>query len=206
VRTIADLQLDAWRLTVLTILVLLLRRIPIVLATYKWIPDIKTFREAIFAGWFGPMGVGAIFISTLARLAIPDGEAEKDTAQVDNLKETIIPIVSFLVLSSVASRKLLSFVRGKADHQTAYLSPSSPWDDVYIVSPLLSLEHLLCATMSQLGRLTLVALSPASPSESTETMTPKKEISEWECMSMNRMLARNYPTRLLPRIVREVQR
>ena len=76
------------------------------LATYKWIPDIKTFREAIFAGWFGPMGVGAIFISTLARLAIPDGEAEKDTAQVDNLKETIIPIVSFLVLSSVASRKL----------------------------------------------------------------------------------------------------
>lgn len=90
----------------LTILVLLLRRIPIVLATYKWIPDIKTFREAIFAGWFGPMGVGAIFISTLARLAIPDGEAEKDTAQVDNLKETIIPIVSFLVLSSVASRKL----------------------------------------------------------------------------------------------------
>ena len=100
------MQLDAWRLAVLTILVLLLRRIPIVLATYRWIPDIKTFREAIFAGWFGPMGVGAIFISTLARLAIPDGEAEKDTAQVDNLKETIIPIVSFLVLSSVASRKL----------------------------------------------------------------------------------------------------
>jgi NhaP-type Na+/H+ or K+/H+ antiporter len=58
------------------------------------------------------MGVGAIFISTLARLAIPDGEAEKDTAQVDNLKETIIPIVSFLVLSSVASRKLLSLGRG----------------------------------------------------------------------------------------------
>jgi NhaP-type Na+/H+ or K+/H+ antiporter len=109
---VADAQLDAWRLTVLTILVLLLRRIPIVLATYKWIPDIKTFREAIFAGWFGPMGVGAIFISTLARLAIPDGEAEKDTAQVDNLKETIIPIVSFLVLSSVASRKLLSWGRG----------------------------------------------------------------------------------------------
>lgn len=52
------------------------------------------------------MGVGAIFISVLARLAIPEGEAEKDTAQVDNLKRTIIPIVSFLVLSSVASRKL----------------------------------------------------------------------------------------------------
>ena len=101
-----EIQLDVWRLVVLTILVLLFRRIPVVLATYKWVPDIKTFREAAFAGWFGPMGVGAIFISVLARLAIPEGEAEKDTAQVDNLKRTIIPIVSFLVLSSVASRKL----------------------------------------------------------------------------------------------------
>lgn len=27
-----------------------------------WIPDIKTRREALFAGHFGPMGVGAIFI------------------------------------------------------------------------------------------------------------------------------------------------
>lgn len=89
----------------LTLLILLLRRIPVVLATYKFIPDIKTFREAMFAGWFGPMGVGAIFISTLARLALPEGEAEKDTAQVDRLKETIIPIVSFLVLSSVVTRE-----------------------------------------------------------------------------------------------------
>ena len=99
------LQLDAWRLVVLTLLVLLLRRIPVILATYKFIPDIKTFREAMFAGWFGPMGVGAIFISTLARLALPEGEAEKDTEQVDRLKRTIIPIVSFLVLSSIVTRE-----------------------------------------------------------------------------------------------------
>jgi sodium/hydrogen antiporter len=39
------------------ILVLLLRRLPIILALYRWIPDIKTFREAIFAGHFGPMCV-----------------------------------------------------------------------------------------------------------------------------------------------------
>ena len=100
-----SLQLDAWRLVVLTLLVLLLRRIPIILATYKWIPDIKTFREAMFTGWFGPMGVGAIFISTLAKLALPEGDAEKDTQRVDNLKRTIIPIVSFLVLSSIVTRE-----------------------------------------------------------------------------------------------------
>lgn len=51
------------------------------------------------------MGVGAIFISTLARLALPEGEPEKDTEQVDRLKRTIIPVVSFLVLSSIVTRK-----------------------------------------------------------------------------------------------------
>lgn len=49
------LTLKAWRLAVLGIAVLLIRRLPIMLALYKFIPDIKTFREAIFAGFFGPM-------------------------------------------------------------------------------------------------------------------------------------------------------
>jgi NhaP-type Na+/H+ or K+/H+ antiporter len=53
----------------------------------------------------GPMGVGAIFISTLARLSLPEGDAEADTAQVDLLRETIGPIVAFLVLASVLTRE-----------------------------------------------------------------------------------------------------
>lgn len=54
-----ELTLSVWRLMVIAILVMLLRRLPIVIALYRWIPDIKTFREAIFSGHFGPMGVGA---------------------------------------------------------------------------------------------------------------------------------------------------
>lgn len=54
----AALTLTPWRLIVLAILVLLLRRLPIMLALYRWIPDVKTFREAIFSGHFGPIGVG----------------------------------------------------------------------------------------------------------------------------------------------------
>ena len=94
-----------WRLLVLAILVLLLRRLPAILALYKWIPDIKTFREALFTGWFGPMGVGAVFISTLAKHSIPEGAAEKDTEQVDLLRECIVPIVMFLVLTSIICRE-----------------------------------------------------------------------------------------------------
>lgn len=54
----AELTLSVWRLIVIAILVLLLRRLPIIIALYKWIPDIKTFREAVFSGHFGPIGIG----------------------------------------------------------------------------------------------------------------------------------------------------
>ena len=48
--------LSVWQYIVLDILVLISKRLPIVLAL-KWaIPEIKTYREAIFTGWFGPIG------------------------------------------------------------------------------------------------------------------------------------------------------
>ena len=39
------------------------------MAMYRWIPDVKsvkTWREAMFSGHFEPMGISAIFISTVA--------------------------------------------------------------------------------------------------------------------------------------------
>ena len=52
------LTLTVWRLIIVAILILLLRRLPVVIALYKWIPDVKTFREALFSGHFGPIGIG----------------------------------------------------------------------------------------------------------------------------------------------------
>lgn len=43
-----------WRLVVLAILIILLRRLPIMIMLYKWIPDVHTFKEALFSGHFGP--------------------------------------------------------------------------------------------------------------------------------------------------------
>ncbi|KAB5596381.1 Na+/H+ antiporter Nha1 [Ceratobasidium theobromae] len=105
-----ELSISPWRLIVLGLLVVILRRLPIMLALYKWIPDIHTFRECVFAGHFGPMGVGAVFISTLAAVKLPDpkeisknGElAEGGTpAQIDYLGHSIQPIVAFMVLISI---------------------------------------------------------------------------------------------------------
>lgn len=52
------LSLSVWRLIVIAICVLAVRRLPVLIALYRWIPDVKTFREAVFSGHFGPIGVG----------------------------------------------------------------------------------------------------------------------------------------------------
>lgn len=95
-----------WRLVVLAISILVVRRLPIIMLVYKFVPDIKTVREALFTGWFGPMGVGAVFISTLARTELTEGQEEHDTSQVDRLREVISPVVLFLVLCSVVTHGL----------------------------------------------------------------------------------------------------
>jgi NhaP-type Na+/H+ or K+/H+ antiporter len=56
------LSLSIWRLICIAILMLLLRRLPIILGLFKWIPDIKSFREALFYGHFGPIGIGQLSI------------------------------------------------------------------------------------------------------------------------------------------------
>ncbi|KAF5374204.1 hypothetical protein D9758_004625 [Tetrapyrgos nigripes] len=103
-----ELTLEVWRLVIIAILVLLFRRLPVVIALYKWIPDIKTFREAIFSGHFGPMGIGAVFISTLAAGFLNDHIAEVDPATADGanpqtrlVARVIQPVCAFMVLCSI---------------------------------------------------------------------------------------------------------
>ena len=102
------LGLTPWRLVVLGLLVLFFRRIPIMLLLKPVIPDIKTWREASFAGHFGPIGVGGLFVAILAR-----AELETDTttplAEIPsdpdfphaNIIELIWPITCFLVIVSI---------------------------------------------------------------------------------------------------------
>ncbi|KAM0789708.1 hypothetical protein ACM66B_006567 [Microbotryomycetes sp. NB124-2] len=92
--------LTVWRLVLLALGVLAFRRLPAIFALQWWIPDIKTRREAVFAGHFGPMGVGAIFISTLAASKLPTPTVPPETA-IDRLALVVQPVTYFLVLSSI---------------------------------------------------------------------------------------------------------
>lgn len=48
-----ELGITPWRLVVLFIAVLFLRRIPSMLLLYRWVPEISTWKEALFSGHFG---------------------------------------------------------------------------------------------------------------------------------------------------------
>jgi Na(+)/H(+) antiporter len=96
-----------WRLVVLGLLVLFFRRIPIMLALKPLIPDIKTWREALFAGHFGPIGVGGLFVAILARAELeteettPLSELPPEGFPHRNVIELIWPITCFLVICSI---------------------------------------------------------------------------------------------------------
>ncbi|EGX95824.1 Na(+)/H(+) antiporter 1 [Cordyceps militaris CM01] len=88
------------RLVLLGFLVLLFRRIPAILITYKLMPATCTsWKEALFMGYFGPIGVGAVFYLEHSRHLFPklgQGDVEET-----NLARAMGPVVYWLVLFSI---------------------------------------------------------------------------------------------------------
>lgn len=97
--------IPVYRLIVLSILILLFRRLPFVLSLHKLIPQIERLRQAIFMGFFGPIGCSAIFYLYVT-LEFVEGLEEKDRHDIDNLMECVRVIVWFMVISSVVSATL----------------------------------------------------------------------------------------------------
>ena len=106
------------RLVGLLILILLFRRIPILLALKRLIPDLHTYTEAFFAGHFGPMGLGALFLVIEARAQLETGTSQpyphpppfepsiSNPSLNQALKhreaiETVWPVTTFIILGSV---------------------------------------------------------------------------------------------------------
>lgn len=102
-----ELGILPWKLVIIAILLILFRRIPIMLALKPFIPDIRTWREALFCGHFGPIGVGAIFMSILARAELEHDEptplAELPAPGAHNymVVSCIWPVVTFMIIASI---------------------------------------------------------------------------------------------------------
>jgi len=136
-------NINPGRLIAFVVLVLLFRRIPIVLAVYRWIPDIRTFREALFCGHFGPMGLGGLFLAIEARAMLENKSSTplphppaftKPYTKREQAIETIWPIVCCVVMCStlvhglsVLALSLAShFRRGKGERADALAGETDP--------------------------------------------------------------------------------
>ncbi|KAJ9064769.1 hypothetical protein DSO57_1026882 [Entomophthora muscae] len=84
------------QLIALGTLILLFRRVPIVMALKPFTPALHTYGEAFFAGWFGPIGVGAVFYSMVAKMEL--AKMGPDQATVQHL---VFPVSAFMILFSV---------------------------------------------------------------------------------------------------------
>jgi NhaP-type Na+/H+ or K+/H+ antiporter len=100
----------------LVVAILLLRRLPAVLLLYRGIGQLPLLRDALFTGWFGPVGVAALFYAMLA------------------LHETQLGIVwavgSLVIFSSLIVHGLsatpFTMLYGKVTHQRSEQQNMSP--------------------------------------------------------------------------------
>ncbi|QIW94612.1 hypothetical protein AMS68_000130 [Peltaster fructicola] len=113
------------RLLAFVVLVLLLRRIPVIMALYRFIPHIHTWREAFFCGHFGPMGLGGLFLAIEARAILETGTAEPlpkpDIGEPpwtprEKALQIVWPIVCFTVMSSTLVHGLSVLVLSIVGH------------------------------------------------------------------------------------------
>jgi hypothetical protein len=96
-------QIPIYRLIFLGIFVLLLRRPPVVFLMHKKIHQIEEWRQALFVGFFGPIGVSAIFylyvsLEYLQTNVDVDGQ---ERADAERLGEVMTIVVWFLVICSI---------------------------------------------------------------------------------------------------------
>lgn len=98
------------RLFALGALVLLLRRIPAILGLHPYIRQIQGRQQALFVGYFGPIGVSAIFylyvgLEFLDTVLGDDGQRE-DAKQ---LGDTMMVVIWFLVICSIVGAPISLF-------------------------------------------------------------------------------------------------
>lgn len=99
---LANDVIPIYRLVPLGVMVLLFRRLPMVLTYHKLglIHQIEHIRHALFVGFFGPIGVSAIFYLYISREFLTRShEEEREDLQI--VAEAIEIVVWFLVICSI---------------------------------------------------------------------------------------------------------
>lgn len=89
----SSLGLTPARLSILALAIIVLKRLPMVALTFKIVPELRTWQDMGFVGWFGPIGVGAVYYSQVGLREVPEEQVA--------LRTLIVPVVMFLVFFSI---------------------------------------------------------------------------------------------------------
>lgn len=107
-----------YRLVFLGILILLFRRMPMVFAFHRKIPEIEELHQAAFVGYFGPIGVSAVFYLYVSldflRQVHAEGQGREDVVR---LEEVMRVVIWFLAMCSIVAHGL-SIPLGKMGYTT----------------------------------------------------------------------------------------
>ena len=85
------------------------------LAVKRIVPNVRIYREALFCGHFGPMGLGALFLAMEARAQLERGTSlplpapphrRLPYSEKASAVELIWPVICFIVLGSTTVRGL----------------------------------------------------------------------------------------------------
>lgn len=105
-----EIGLYPWRLILLAVVIIFLRRIPVTLVLKRFIPEITSWREALFVGHFGPIGVSALFAAITARSELEKSVTDEGTPLAHlppkgtkhwQMIAIIWPVVCFIVFTSI---------------------------------------------------------------------------------------------------------
>lgn len=118
-----------YRLIPLGILVLLLRRLPIVYAMHKKIHQIEETRQALVVGFFGPIGVSAVFYLYISREFLRgierDGVVRDDA---ERLSEIMLVVIWFLAICSIVSHTTVAAISLYSRNLGCARYQYTPWE------------------------------------------------------------------------------
>jgi NhaP-type Na+/H+ or K+/H+ antiporter len=100
-----------WRAGAVVVVALALRRLPATLALRRLVPAIETGRDALFVGWFGPIGVAAVLYGAEAAHRDPDSLAWPVVS---------LAIAASVVVHGVSAPWLTRAYAGAASHGTPH--------------------------------------------------------------------------------------
>lgn len=88
-----------YRLIALGILILLFRRLPMVMLLHKQIREIEHFQQAFFMGFFGPIGVSAVFYLYVSLQFLEEIPGNRE--DVKRLQDIMRVVIWFLAITSI---------------------------------------------------------------------------------------------------------